>query len=161
MLWWDRMEWVRNWLSLVLLMVFLTEQTRILTVLLFYSCFQPGKTTLMNAITNGKIDGWPQHLKTAYVDSGSNVDPLYEAQIVIDHIVSSTGQSKESCVAKLKELDFTDAMLEGSIGALSGGWQMKMRLVRAVLMQPDIYLLDEPTNVRCVRVCEPTNCFIF
>jgi elongation factor 3 len=105
-----------------------------------------GKTTLMNAITTGKIERWPTHLKTAYVDSGSNVDPEYEKQLVLPHIIESTGKSKEECVAKLKELDFTDQMLDGTIGALSGGWQMKMRLVRAVLMEPDIFLLDEPTN---------------
>lgn len=105
-----------------------------------------GKTTLMNAIMTGKIERWPTHLKTAYVDSGSNVDPTYEEQIVLPHIIESTGKSKEECVQKLKELDFTDSMLVGSIGELSGGWQMKMRLVRAVLMEPDIFLLDEPTN---------------
>lgn len=105
-----------------------------------------GKTTLMNAIMTGKIEKWPAHLKTAYVDSGSNVDPAYELQLVLPHIIDSTGKTKEEVVAKLKELDFTDQMLEGTIGSLSGGWQMKMRLVRAVLMEPDIYLLDEPTN---------------
>jgi len=106
-----------------------------------------GKTTLMSAITNGKIDGWPQHLSTAYVDSGSNVDPAYEQQIVLRHILDSCPKHTEAeCVAKLKELDFTDAMLQGTIGALSGGWQMKMKLVRSVLIEPDIFLLDEPTN---------------
>lgn len=100
----------------------------------------------MNAIKNGKIDGWPENLVCAYVDSGSNVDPTYEKQIVITHIIQSTNKKKEECVAKLAELEFTDEMLNGTIGALSGGWQMKMRLVRAVLMEPDIYLLDEPTN---------------
>lgn len=105
-----------------------------------------GKTTLMNAIATGKIDHWPQHLKTAYVDSGSNVDPEYEKQIVLQHILESTGKSEAECVAKLQELEFTNEHLHGTIGALSGGWQMKMRLVRAVLMEPDIFLLDEPTN---------------
>lgn len=105
-----------------------------------------GKTTLLNAICNNKLDGWPRHLKSAYVDSGSNVDPVYESQNVLEHLIRDTGKSKEDCVAKLMELDFTDAMMDGTIGALSGGWQMKMRLVRAVLMDPDIYLLDEPTN---------------
>jgi elongation factor 3 len=32
------------------------------------------------------------------------------------------------------------------IGELVRGWQMKLRLSKAVLMKPDIYLLDEPTN---------------
>jgi len=105
-----------------------------------------GKTTLMNAINNGKLDGWPHELKTAYVDSGSNVDPVFEAQMMLAYLVESTGRSEADCVAKLKELDFTDQMMKGSIGALSGGWQMKHRLVRAVLMDPDIYLMDEPTN---------------
>ena len=100
----------------------------------------------MNAITNGKIEGWPKHLKTVYVDSGSNVDPAFERLIVLDHILDSTGRTKEACIAKLHELDFTDEMIHGTIGSLSGGWQMKMRLVRAVLADPDIFLLDEPTN---------------
>jgi len=90
-----------------------------------------GKTTLMNAINNGKLEGWPQELKTAYVDSGSNVDPTYEAQIVLPYLIETTQRSKEDCVAKMEELDFTQEMMDGTIGALSGGWQMKLRLIRA------------------------------
>jgi elongation factor 3 len=105
-----------------------------------------GKTTLMNAINTGKLEGWPQHLKTAYVDSGSNVDPKFELQKVVDHLVHDTKRSAEDCIAKMKEQDFTDQMIKGTIGALSGGWQMKLRLIRAILMDPDIFLLDEPTN---------------
>jgi elongation factor 3 len=105
-----------------------------------------GKTTLMNAINVGKLEGWPQHLKTAYVDSGSNVDPAYEQQIVVEHLCRDTKKAESECIVKMKELDFTDQMIKGTIGALSGGWQMKLRLIRAILMEPDIYLLDEPTN---------------
>ena len=105
-----------------------------------------GKTTLMNAINNGKLEGWPQHLKTAYVDSGSNVDPAYERQKVLKHLMEDTKKSEEAIFSKMKELDFTDTMIRGTIGALSGGWQMKLRLIRAILMDPDIFLLDEPTN---------------
>jgi elongation factor 3 len=105
-----------------------------------------GKTTLMNAINNGKLEGWPQHLKTAYVDSGSNVDPAYERQNVMKHLMEDTKKSEDIIIAKMKELDFTDTMIRGTIGALSGGWQMKLRLIRAILMDPDIFLLDEPTN---------------
>ena len=105
-----------------------------------------GKTTLMNAINAGKLDGWPQHLKTAYVDLGSNVDRLYEAQHVLHHLLDSTKRPKEDCVAKLKELEFTQTMIDATIGDLFGGWQMKLRIMRAVLLDPDIYLLDEPTN---------------
>lgn len=100
----------------------------------------------MNAINNGKLEGWPSHLKTAYVDSGSNVDPNYELQPIVKHLMDSTNRSEEDCVNKLQELDFKPSMIRGTIGELSGGWQMKLRLIRAVLLEPDIYLLDEPTN---------------
>jgi elongation factor 3 len=46
----------------------------------------------------------------------------------------------------LGQLKFTDIMMDGTIGELSGGWQMKLRLAKAVLVNADILLLDEPTN---------------
>ena len=105
-----------------------------------------GKTTLMTAIEKGKLDGWPNHLLTHYCDSGSNVDPVYEARIVVDDLIETTQRSKDKCIEMMETLKFTDIMMNGTIGALSGGWQMKLRLIRAVLLQPDILLLDEPTN---------------
>lgn len=80
-----------------------------------------GKTTLMSAINTGKLEGWPQHLVTAYVDSGSNVDPEHDRQNVMEHLLRDTKRTKEECIAKMKELDFTDEMMNGTIGALSGG----------------------------------------
>jgi elongation factor 3 len=105
-----------------------------------------GKTTLMTAITNGKLDGWPTGIRTIYVDSGSNVDPVHEARRVLQYLEETTGHSKDECVSRLLELNFTQQMMDGTIGSLSGGWQMKLRLVRAVLIDADIVLLDEPTN---------------
>ena len=105
-----------------------------------------GKTTLMNAINNGKLDGWPGDLRTEYVDSGSNVDPVHEARVAFDHLVGVTGGGGDECRELLKRLEFTDAMMSGTIGELSGGWQMKLRLAQAVLIDADILLLDEPTN---------------
>ena len=104
-----------------------------------------GKTTLMSAINNGKLEGWPFHLRTQYVDSGSNVDPVHEAKVVFDELLS-TGKSKEACAQMLDTLKFTEVMRNGTIGELSGGWQMKLRLAMAVLIDADILLLDEPTN---------------
>ena len=104
-----------------------------------------GKTTLMNAINNGKLEGWPSDLRTEYVDSGSNVDPVHEAKIVFTHLLNATNKTEEECKAiLLDQLKFTPEMMKGSIGELSGGWQMKLRLAQAVLIDADILLLDEP-----------------
>ncbi|KAI9026010.1 hypothetical protein CLU79DRAFT_789632 [Phycomyces nitens] len=109
-----------------------------------------GKSTLMRAIANEQVEGFPpkSELKTVYVEhdiDGSEADtPL------VDFVIASEGvETKDRTqVAKiLREYGFTEEMVTTMpIGALSGGWKMKLALARAMLMNADILLLDEPTN---------------
>jgi ATPase subunit of ABC transporter with duplicated ATPase domains len=46
----------------------------------------------------------------------------------------------------LAGLNFTEVMMDGDVGALSGGWKMRVALARILLMRPDAMLLDEPSN---------------
>jgi ATPase subunit of ABC transporter with duplicated ATPase domains len=46
----------------------------------------------------------------------------------------------------LAGLSFSQEMMDGDVGALSGGWKMRVALARILILRPDAMLLDEPSN---------------
>lgn len=56
--------------------------------------------------------------------------------------------------AALSGLGFRDTDFQRPLGEFSGGWQIRVELCRALLAEPDILLLDEPSNYLDVPAVE-------
>ena len=67
-----------------------------------------------------------------------------EVQEEYDHLggYALEGQAREV----LQGLGFDNARIDGDVGALSGGWKMRVAMARVLLGKPDVLLMDEPTN---------------
>jgi len=77
-------------------------------------------------------------------DMGEIIERYGEAQGRFEELdgYALEGRAREV----LAGLNFSQEMMDGDVGALSGGWKMRVALGRILLMRPDAMLLDEPSN---------------
>eukprot|EP01111_Echinosteliopsis_oligospora_P002891 TRINITY_DN1461_c0_g1_i1.p1 TRINITY_DN1461_c0_g1~~TRINITY_DN1461_c0_g1_i1.p1 ORF type:complete len:217 (+),score=49.51 TRINITY_DN1461_c0_g1_i1:1-651(+) len=103
----------------------------------------------MRAIANGQLDGFPGKdvLKTVFVEHNLQAS---DAEKPVLEFVSSDPEFAGMDISNIKQalmtVGFNEERQAQAVGALSGGWKMKLELARAMLLKADILLLDEPTN---------------
>ncbi|MDR2663766.1 MAG: ABC-F family ATP-binding cassette domain-containing protein [Treponema sp.] len=73
---------------------------------------------------------------------------LVEEYHRLQQVVEDSGyyRREETIEQVLEGLGFSRSTLDRECGAFSGGWQMRIALAKVLLENPDIMLLDEPTN---------------
>src|SRR5947207_10184176 len=67
-----------------------------------------------------------------------------EVQEEYDHLGGYALEARAREV--LHGLGFDDDRIDGDVGALSGGWKMRVAMACVLLGRPDVLLMDEPTN---------------
>ena len=78
-------------------------------------------------------------------------DPFHEGETVIGFLERDSGQPEWRCGEIAWQFQIPDAMLDQPVRQLSGGWQTRVKLAALLLHDPNLLILDEPTNFLDLR----------
>ena len=78
-------------------------------------------------------------------------DPFQDGETVIGFLQRDSGQPEWRCGGVAWQFQLPDPMLDQPVRELSGGWQTRVKLAALLLHDPNLLILDEPTNFLDLR----------
>ncbi len=112
-----------------------------------------GKSTLCRVLLGDeKLDGGEvlrgKKLRLGYLRQH---DPFAPGETVLEFWIRDSKQPDWRCGEVAWQFQFPDAMLDLPVRDLSGGWQTRTKLAALLLHDPNLLILDEPTNFLDLR----------
>lgn len=112
-----------------------------------------GKSTLLRVLMRdeelekGEVIHHPS-LRVGYLRQH---DPFNEGESALDFLMRDSGQPDWRCGEVAGRFELKGDYLEGPVKSLSGGWQTRVKLAALLLHDPNLLMLDEPTNFLDLR----------
>lgn len=106
---------------------------------------QTGKTTFLRQLINRELEGYyAQKLLISYFSQ--NLDNLSKDLTAVENIMLTSSQSRETIQNALAMFAIRYDKAGRKVATLSGGERVRVQLVKCLLADSNLLILDEPTN---------------
>jgi ATP-binding cassette subfamily F protein 3 len=78
-------------------------------------------------------------------------DPFLSGETALEFLMRDSGQPDWRCGEVAGRFEIKGSYLDGPLAKLSGGWQTRVKLASVLLGDPNLLILDEPTNFLDLR----------
>lgn len=112
-----------------------------------------GKSTLLRALLGDEEleKGEVIHHPTLRIGYLRQHDPFNVGESALDFLMRDSGEPDWRCGEIAGQFELKGPYLDGPVKELSGGWQTRVKLAALLLHDPNLLMLDEPTNFLDLR----------